>query len=62
MKEYKLDKLKIIDTMKEKGFSIQYELAEALNITKSQLSVILNYKFNPIKSNVMKLFKELDNV
>lgn len=60
MNEYKLDKQKILHIMKKNEISTQSELAERLNITKNQLSVILNDKFDPIKSNVMKLCKELD--
>lgn len=60
MKEYTLDKSRILESMNKKGFKTQTELAEALNITKNQLSVMLSNKFNPIKSNVMKLCNELD--
>ena len=60
MNEYQLDKNKIVKTMKEKGFNTQSELAKSLNITKNQLSLMLSSKFNPIKSNVIKLCEELD--
>ncbi|NFG22558.1 DNA (cytosine-5-)-methyltransferase [Clostridium botulinum] len=46
--------------MADKGIKTQTELAEKIGISKNQLSVILSEKFNPIKSNVMKLCKILD--
>lgn len=60
MNDYKLNKSKIIEVMHKKGFSTQNELADYLDITKNQLSVMLNSKFNPIKSNVVKLCNALD--
>lgn len=38
-----------------KGIKSQTELAEIIGISKNQLSTILSDKFNPIKSNVVKL-------
>lgn len=46
--------------MEEKEIKTQTELAEKMGISKNQLSVILSEKFNPIKSNVMKLCETLD--
>lgn len=60
MNDYKLNKSKIIKAMNEKGFKTQNELADELQITKNQLSVMLNPKFNPIKSNVIRLCDKLD--
>lgn len=50
-----LDKLKVKELMVKKGISTQTELAQALGISKNQLSNILSNKFNPIKSNVNEL-------
>lgn len=50
-----LDKLKIKELMAKKGISTQNELAQMLGISKNQLSNILSERFNPIKSNVVKL-------
>lgn len=50
-----LDKEKVKDLMNKKGIATQTELAKLLGISKSQLSLMLSYKFNPIKSNVLKL-------
>lgn len=55
-----LNKIKIKEIMLQKGFLTQTQLAEALGITKNQLSVMLSDKFNPIKSNVMNLCQKLD--
>ncbi|NEU05285.1 DNA (cytosine-5-)-methyltransferase [Clostridium senegalense] len=46
--------------MAEKGIKTQTELAEKIGITKNQLSRILSEKFNPIKSNIVKLCEVLD--
>lgn len=56
----KLDKDKINKLIKEKGLSTQTELAELMNISKNQLSVILSSKYCPIKSNALKLCEVLD--
>lgn len=60
MSKYQLDKDKIIKNMKAKGFNTQSELAKSLDISKNQLSLMLSSKFNPIKSNVIKLCEKLD--
>lgn len=60
MNNYKLNKLKIIESMNKKGFKTQNEFAKDLKITKNQLSVMLSSKFNPIKSNVIRLCDKLD--
>lgn len=46
--------------MKKNGMSTQKELAEHLNISKNQLSMLLSPNFNPIKSNALKLCDALD--
>ncbi len=46
--------------MAKKQINSQTELAEALNISKNQVSNILSEKFNPIKSNVIELAEFLE--
>jgi len=41
--------------MAKKQINNQTELADALGISKNQVSNILSEKFNPIKSNVIEL-------
>lgn len=55
-----VDKNKVRKIMKDKGIKTQTELAEKMNITKNQLSVILSDKFDPIKSNINNLCDILD--
>ncbi|XJZ28094.1 DNA (cytosine-5-)-methyltransferase [Bacillota bacterium Lsc_1132] len=50
-----IDKAIIKEYMSKKQIATQTELAQLLGITKNQLSVMLSPKFNPIKSNVIKL-------
>lgn len=60
MKNVRLNKEKINKLMREKGISTQTDLAKIMNITKSQLSVLLSSKYSPIKSNAIKLCEVLD--
>lgn len=46
--------------MAKKNILTFKELAEALNISSTQLSNILSEKFEPIKSNVIELAKFLE--
>ncbi|HHK5559599.1 DNA (cytosine-5-)-methyltransferase [Bacillus cereus] len=46
--------------MRKLGITTQKELAEKLNITQNQLSMLLSSNFNPIKSNAMKLCETLE--
>jgi DNA (cytosine-5)-methyltransferase 1 len=50
-----INKFKVREIMAIKGIKSQTELAEIIGISKNQLSTILSDKFNPIKSNVVKL-------
>ena len=54
-----IDKSIVKEYMSKKQIATQTELAQLLGITKNQLSVMLSPKFNPIKSNVLKLCKVL---
>lgn len=60
MEKLMLDKKKINKFMNERGISTQTELANMMNITKNQLSVILSDKYCPIKSSALKLCNILD--
>ena len=55
----KLDRDRVIELMAEKQIKTLNQLAGVLGITKNQLSVMLSEKFNPVKSNVMKLCEAL---
>lgn len=57
---YKISKEKVRDRMKEAGIQTQNELAEKLNVTKNQLSMILSSNYNPIKSNALMLCEALE--
>lgn len=57
---YNINKEKVRKIMKEKGINTQQELAERLDISKNQLSMLLSPSFNPIKSNAIKLCDELN--
>jgi len=46
--------------MKKRGIKTQTELAEHLDVSKSQLSMILSPSYSPIKSNVIKLCETLN--
>ena len=51
----KLSRIKIQKVMSERGIESFTQLAEILNISKNQVSVMLSENFNPIKSSVQKL-------
>jgi len=56
----KINKFKVKELMAKKKINSQTELAEALGVSKNQISNILSEKFNPIKSNVIELAKFLE--
>lgn len=53
--EYVINKEKIHEVMKSQKIETQQELADMLDITKNQLSVLLSTKTNPLKSTFQKL-------
>lgn len=55
-----INKAKVKELMYKKGLATQTELANLLGVTKNQLSLTLSSKFNPIKSNVLKLCEVLE--
>jgi len=55
----RISKAKVKEAMEQAGFNTQTELAQAMGITKNQLSAILCESYSPIKSNVEKLCKTL---
>ncbi|MFA1819210.1 DNA (cytosine-5-)-methyltransferase [Virgibacillus oceani] len=57
---YTIDKEKVRSHMKELGISTQKELAEQIGLSKNQLSMLLSPRYNPIKSNALKLCETLD--
>ncbi|WP_246096672.1 DNA (cytosine-5-)-methyltransferase [Paenibacillus sinopodophylli] len=57
---YTISKDKVRDTMRIAGIKTQKQLAEKMNITTNQLSMLLSPKFNPIKSNAKKLCEVLN--
>lgn len=52
---YNLSKEKVRLHMNKKGISTQNELAEKMNLSKNQISMLLSSNFTPIKSNALKL-------
>lgn len=56
----KINKLAVLNKMSVYNIQTQAELAERLNINKTQLSAMLNSDFNPIKTNVYNMMKELN--
>ncbi|GCD80956.1 hypothetical protein PTHTG4_00180 [Parageobacillus thermoglucosidasius] len=56
---YNISKEKVRVHMKRLGIATQKELAEKMGISKNQLSMLLSPRFNPIKSNAMKLCETL---
>ena len=42
-----INKVKVIEAMDRKGIHTQTDLAQAMNITKNQLSVLLSDSYNP---------------
>lgn len=55
MSGVRICRAKLNEIMQKQGIKNQTELAQLLGITKNQLSVILSDKFDPIKSNVVKI-------
>lgn len=51
----KINKLVLKKLMLEKKLTTYTELANALGISKTQLSNLLSDKFNPIKSNIQEM-------
>ncbi len=49
-----------MEQMAKKGILTYTELAEALGISRTQLSNILSEKFEPIKSNIVELAEFLE--
>jgi DNA (cytosine-5)-methyltransferase 1 len=56
----RLSKVKIQEIMERKGISTFKELAEKLEITPNQLSVMLSSNYDPLKSRASSLCKILD--
>ena len=54
-----IDKEIVVSAMKQKNIKTQTELAERLQMSKSQLSQMLSEGFSPLKTNVVKLTNEL---
>ncbi|MEI3611151.1 DNA (cytosine-5-)-methyltransferase [Pseudogracilibacillus sp. SO30301A] len=57
---YMISKEKVREYMVKKGIKTQKELANQLEISESQLSMLLSENYNPIKANAMKLCETLD--
>lgn len=57
---YTINKDRVKAEMEKAGIKTQKELAERMNISKNQLSMLLSPKFDPIKSNARKLCEILD--
>lgn len=55
----KINKVKVREAMEKKGITTQTELANKLNVTKNQLSVMLSEKYNPFKSKFVELIEVL---
>lgn len=55
-----INKAKVIELMAKKNILTFKQLAEALDISTTQLSNILSDKFEPIKSNVVELAEFLE--
>ena len=54
-----LSKVKVREAMQSKGIKTFTELAEAIGITKNQLSVMLSDAYNPFKTRVENLCEVL---
>ena len=52
---YAISKEKVRLHMKRQGIATQKELAEKMELSKNQISMLLSHNFNPIKSNALKL-------
>ncbi|GAA0453879.1 DNA (cytosine-5-)-methyltransferase [Alkalibacillus silvisoli] len=57
---YVVNKEKVRSYMNKKGYNTQQELADDLEISKNQLSILLSSKYNPVKTNVLKICEKLD--
>ncbi len=55
-----INKAKVLELMAKKHIVTFKELAEALDISTTQLSNILSEKFEPIKSNIVELAEFLE--
>ena len=55
-----INKAKVLELMAKKHILTFKELAEALDISTTQLSNILAEKFEPIKSNIVELAEFLE--
>ena len=55
-----VNKAKVMEQMAKKGILTYTELADALGISRTQLSNILSEKFEPIKSNIVELAEFLE--
>lgn len=55
-----INKEVVLTAMNKKNISTQTELAERLQMSKSQLSQMLSEDFCPLKTNVVKLINELE--
>lgn len=55
-----VNKAKVIELMAKKNILTFKQLAEALDISTTQLSNILSDKFEPIKSNIVELAEFLE--
>lgn len=55
-----VNKAKVIEQMAKKEILTYTELADALGISRTQLSNILSEKFEPIKSNIVELAEFLE--
>lgn len=56
----KLNKEAVLDIMAERNIQTQTELAQRLQMDKSQLSQMLSDDYSPVKSNVIKLMSTLN--
>lgn len=55
-----VNKVKVKEEMSKKGFKTFTELAEAVGITKNQMSVIMSESYDPFKSSINNLCSVLD--
>ena len=58
--EYTVDREKVRQVMEQREIKTQAELADLMGVTKTQISVLLSPKGNPIKSCYQRLFDVLD--
>ena len=55
-----LSKVKVKEAMEVQGIRTFTELADCIGITKNQLSVMMSDSYNPIKSRVEELCRQLN--